>query len=153
MLLAVMKKLWSENLSHSLVVVGRAGVEEPADWGPGVVRVESVPQNQLAALYQHCELTVLPAGYAGSGLSVLEAMRAGSTVVCPRVGGIPEVAHTTPIYFNPDNAGDLAAAIRRGLSERPSERKNRHSAGRKIAREYTWEACTLKVLQALRRKP
>jgi len=150
MLRSVMATLWQE-IPHSLVVVGQAGDAEPEDWGPRVIRVEQAPSIQLAALYQHCELVVLPSAYEGSGVAALEGLRAGTTVVCGRVGGIPEVAHTAPIYFNPENRGSLAAAIRRGLGEKPSERRSRHEAGRKLALEFTWDRCASKTMQALRR--
>jgi len=150
---ALMKAYRSVAPEHkvSLVVVGRAGEAEPDDWGAGVMRIEHIPGRQLAALYQHASLAVFPSAYEGSGVSVLEAMRAGTVVVTGRVGGVPEVAHNAPIYFNPESNANLVAAVRRGLEERPTQRRERIAAGRKQARAYTWEDCTWKTLGALKR--
>ncbi|HEO71693.1 MAG TPA: glycosyltransferase, partial [Candidatus Hydrogenedentes bacterium] len=107
--------------------------------------------NHLAALYQHCDLFVCPSLYEGSGVAVLEAMRAGAPVATSRAGGIPEVAGDTPVYFNPESVGSIAAAIRRLVDEGPAERWRRTTFGRRIAAQYTWEQCAWKTVSALRR--
>lgn len=149
-LLDAMNKLNAEE-RHSLVVVGRAGDAEPAGWGPGVMRIEQAPKNHLAGLYQHASLTVLPSVYEGSGVTVLEALRAGSVVVCGRVGGVAEAAHNAPLYFNPENSGTLVAAMKRAMGESAKERKARVDAGRKLAKAYSWEDCVWKTLHALKK--
>jgi glycosyltransferase involved in cell wall biosynthesis len=146
----VMEKLWKE-IPHTLVVVGREGDAEPSRRSANVIRVEQVPTAQLAALHQHCALAVFASPYEGSGVGVLEALRGGAAVVCGRVGGIPEVAGTAPIYFNAENPRSLVTAIRRGLGERPSERERRISLGKKQGQGFSWEDCAWKALKALRR--
>lgn len=138
--------------NHTLVVVGRPGENEPADWGKRVIRIEYVPQSQLAALYQHADVALMVSTWEGSGVSVLESLRSGTTPVCPRIGGIPEVAHNAPVYYNPESESDLLSAFRRALEERPSARRDRLDAGRKLTRSYTWDDCAWKTFNAVTRK-
>jgi len=136
---------------HTLVVVGRPCEAEPKDWGPGVLRFEHCPLAQLAGLYQGCDMYIQPSLYEGSGVTVLEAMRAGAPVATSRTGGIPEVAGDAPIYFNPNSPASMLGAVRRVISEGPDARRLRVRAGLRIATDYTWEKCAWKTLAAFKR--
>jgi glycosyltransferase involved in cell wall biosynthesis len=136
---------------HSLVVVGRPFEAEPDDWGPRAMRVESCPASHLAALYHNCDVYVQPSLYEGSGITVLEAMRAGAPVATSRTGGIAEVAGDTPFYFNPESVHSMVATIRWALEETPEQRKKRSKYGRQMAAEFTWEKCAWKTLSAFKR--
>jgi len=140
-----------EEFPHALVVVGRPREGEPDDWGPRVIRIDRFPLAGLAGLYQHCDVFVCASLYEGSGVTVLEAMRAGASVVAGRVGGIPEVAGTVPLYLNPESASSIASTLRRALTESASERMQRVKAGRAAAADYTWESCAWKTLAAFKR--
>ncbi len=134
-----------------LAVVGRPGEAEPADWGARVFRFEQLPAANLAALYQHCAAYIQPSLYEGSGVTVLEAMRAGAPVAAARVGGIPEVAGDVPFFFNPENAGSMAASVRRIFEETPAQRQKRTHPGERMAVDYTWEKCAWKTLGAFKK--
>ncbi len=45
------------------------------------------------------------------GLTALEAMAHGAALVCSRQGGLPEVAGDAALYADPDEPGELAAAL------------------------------------------
>ncbi|HQM50028.1 MAG TPA: glycosyltransferase family 1 protein [Candidatus Hydrogenedentes bacterium] len=135
---------------HSLVIAGLPGDREFRDWGPRVMRIQQCPENALAALYQHCEAVVCSSFYEGSGVMVLEAMRAGAQLVAGRVGAIPEFAGNAPIYCNPQNAGMIASAIQRAMDIEPEKRKRRALYMTNAAAEYTWDNCAWKTLQAFR---
>lgn len=136
---------------HSLIVVGRPGEAEPADWGPRVMRIEYCPASHLAGLYQHCDAYIHPSLYEGSGVAILEAMRAGAPVVTSRTGGISEVAGDTPIYFNPESTASIVAGVRWAIEEQPEQRQARVRYGKQAAAEYTWERCAWKTLSAFKK--
>jgi glycosyltransferase involved in cell wall biosynthesis len=140
-----------DEIPHNLVVAGAPGEAEPADWGPRVIRIESCPTTYLAGLYQHCDVFVQPGIHEGSGITVLEAMRAGAPVATSRTGGVPEVAGDTPIYFNPESLSSIVASIRWAIEESPEQRLSRVKYGRQVAAEYTWERCAWKTLSAFKR--
>lgn len=140
-----------DEIPHNLVVAGAPGEAEPDDWGPRVIRIESCPITYLAGLYQHCDVFVQPGIHEGSGITVLEAMRAGASVVTSRTGGVPEVAGDSPIYFNPESLSSIVASIRWAIEESPEQRSNRVKYGRHVSAEYTWERCAWKTLSAFKR--
>lgn len=140
-----------EEFPHTLVVVGPSGEAELSDWGPHVVRIDRVPVPTLAGLYQHSEAFLCPVLYEGSGVTVLEAMKSGTSVVAGRIGAIPEVAGNVPIYCNVEDVGSMVAAIRRCLLETADERDARARFGRQHADRYTWKDCAWKTLSAFKR--
>lgn len=141
----------SKEAPHNLVVAGQPFEAELDNWGPRVVRIDRLPAAQLAGLYQHCDLFICPSLYEGSGVTVLEAMKAGARVVTGRVGGITEMVGDPPIFFNPESVDSMVGAIRRGLTEDGEDRKRRIRFGPQIAGEYTWEKCAWQTLSAFRR--
>lgn len=140
-----------EEFPHTLVVVGPPGDAELEDWGSHVVRVDRVPVPTLAGLYQHADAFLFPVLYEGSGVTVLEAMKSGIPVVTGRVGAIPDVAGTVPIYCNVEDTGSIVAAVRRCLHERGEERDSRIRYGRQHAERFTWKDCAWKTLSAFKR--
>ena len=86
------------------------------------------------------DLLALPSRTEGQGLVVLEAFRAGVPVVA---SDIPPLAHLvrdgrSGFLFEPDDAGALAAAIRRALALPPAERELLAGAARRtFEAEYT----------------
>jgi len=145
------QRLQSE-MPHALLVVGRAAEAEPPEWGPNIMRIHHCPLNHLAAFFQHSAAAVFPALYDGTGVGVLEALRAGARVAAARVGAIPEVAGRLPIYFNPESVASMMGAIRRAAGEQGRERADKQRMARQHAAQYTWEQCAWRTLLAFKRR-
>lgn len=141
-----------DDVPHTLAIAGRPGPAEPADWGPRVIRIHRCPVAQLAGLYQHCDVLALPSLYDGTGITVLEAMRSGTRVAASRVGAIPEVAGSAPIYVNPLSVPSIIGAIRRAIQEDKKERALHTKIGRQQAAQFTWEKCAWRTLMAFKRE-
>ncbi len=142
--------LLEKEFPHHLVVAGHPAEAEPAQWGPRVTRIDACPANYLASLYQNADVYIQPSLYEGSGVTVLEAMKAGVPIATSRNGGIEEVAGAVPFYFNPESVPSIVAAVRWAIEEKPEQRQNRLRVGRKLADEYTWERCAWKILSAFK---
>ena len=136
---------------HNLVVVGPPSDLEPEDWGPRVVRIDRLGTTQLAGLYQHSDLVICPSRYEGSGVLVLEALKAGARVAVGRVGGITEVAGDAPIFFNPESVDSLVGAMRRAVGESAADRARRLRSAKQVTHDFTWENTALQTLSAFRR--
>ena len=149
-LMAAFRRLESR-LPHTLVIVGEEGDAEPAEWGPRILRIQRCPMANLAALYQHADLTLFPEVEDCAGLGVLEAMRAGARIVAGGQSALPELAHNVPFYCNPADVASFANTILRALDEPPAQRANRISAGRRLVVEHTWERCARFVARAIQR--
>lgn len=141
----------SSDFPHNLVVVGQPSELEPEDWGPRVVRIDRVGRTQLAGLYQHSDLVICPSRYEGSGVLVLEALKAGARVAVGRVGGITEVAGDAPIFFNPESVDSLVGAMRRAVGESAADRARRLRSAKQVTHDFTWENTALQTLSAFRR--
>ena len=77
-------------------------------------------RQDVPALLACCDVFVLPSLYEGLPLSVLEAMAAGRPVVATSISGTDEavVDGVTGLLVPPSDAGALAAALNRVLSDR-----------------------------------
>ena len=76
-----------------------------------------VADQDLPAVYAGARVTVQPSLYEGFGLPVLEAMACGSPVCASRTTSLPEVGGDAAMYLDPEDVGDMTAAIRRVLED------------------------------------
>jgi glycosyltransferase involved in cell wall biosynthesis len=109
-----------------------------------------VPQTRMAAEYGASTVTVLPTRgrHEGLGLTLVEALLAGSAVVGTRVGGIPEVVDdgVTGLLVAPEDPRSLADALERLLCDR-ALRDRLIAAGRsRAATTYGAAAASQRVL-------
>ena len=148
--LAVREQLEKE-LPHTIVIAGPGLAEEPVDWGGRVVRIEYLPDNHLAGLYQHGSAFIYPGLHDGAGYAVLEAMGAGLPVVAAKSGALQEVAKDIPIYYNPSSSDSLLQGTRRVLGFSKGERAQRVHLGQSATSNYTWEKSAWKLMSALQR--
>lgn len=143
-------KQLEDEVPHTVVVFGMGLPEEPEDWGPRVVRIERLPNNQLAGLHQNASAFLYAGLHDGCGLRVLEAMRAGVPVVAAKSGALVDLAKDIPIYFNPANTGSMLQSIRRALALETRERNGRIRLGRSQVSRLDWEQTAWKFLSAFK---
>lgn len=101
------------------------------------------PFKNLPELYAGADFIVFPSKYEGFGLGVLEAMASGVPVACARAASLPEAADHAALYFDPDNAEEMAdrmvdltdSELAASLRERGLER----------ARAFSWDECAKKT--------
>jgi glycosyltransferase involved in cell wall biosynthesis len=115
-----------------------------------VVLTGFVPDEELRALYNLCELFVFPPLYEGFGLPALEAMACGAPTIASNTTSIPEVIGRDDAMFDPTDLDAIAAMMARVL-ESPSLREDlrRHAAVQ--ARRFSWEISARKALDGIRR--
>lgn len=74
------------------------------------------PDDVLRALYGRAACLFFPSRAEGFGLPVLEAIAAGTPVVCSNAGSLPEAAGSCATLCDPDDTDAFAAAVRVVLS-------------------------------------
>lgn len=140
-----------------LVVVGRPGwgceslvarlsamkAEGSARW------LQYLPDFEVRALMQSASALVFASLCEGFGLPVVEAFAARLPVVASNTTSVPEVAGDAAVLVDPDNAGEIADAMRL-LIEQPRTANALRDAGLARAREFTWHACAEKTLAVYR---
>lgn len=91
---------------------------------------------------------VLPSRAENFPLVLLEAMASGLPVVATGVGGVPELAlnERNALLVPPDDPEALASALGRVLGD-PTLRAALAAAGRRTARDYTWDRVTARYLE------
>jgi glycosyltransferase involved in cell wall biosynthesis len=112
------------------------------------VRLETRPErSRLADLYRSAAALVHPSLYEGFGLTVLEAMSAGTPVLAADVPGVREVCGEAARYTNPQDAAGFAAAMAQIAAE-PRLREELSERGRRRAAEFSWDGCARAHLDA-----
>jgi glycosyltransferase involved in cell wall biosynthesis len=103
-----------------------------------VVRLGTVSEPVLRALYHHAVALVYPSRYEGFGLPLVEAMASGTPVLASRAASIPEVVGESGVLLDPDNSGPWADAIVDVMSDAKLRARLR-SSGLARAAMFTWE--------------
>lgn len=141
----------SKENSHTFVIVGRNPFDEIEDWGPRAVRIEHLPDNHLAGLYQNGSCFLYAGLHDGSAVRVLEALHSGIPVVAPSSGAFNELAGKHPIYYNATSTATMIQCLRRALDEDPKARNERVRLTRSTTSKYNWEKCAWRFLSAFKR--
>jgi glycosyltransferase involved in cell wall biosynthesis len=99
----------------------------------------------LDALYAEVDVLLFLSQYEGFGLPVIEAQARGIPVVCSDIPVLREVGGDGAVYVDRNNAGMVAAAIRRCRSDKPF-RNDLIAKGHLNAAKYTWERTARETL-------
>jgi len=138
-----------KGLKADLAVAGRAGwkadaVREVANASPllrkHVKFLGFIEQEDLAPLTAGAHAMVLPSRYEGFGMPVIEAMAAGTVVLCSDRGALPEVAGGAAELFDADDTEGLAALILR-IDEDSALCENLRARGLKHSSSFSWRKC------------
>jgi glycosyltransferase involved in cell wall biosynthesis len=147
----------ADQIPHQLILVGRARrgedrVEESlaaVHCQNRIQRLSGLQYEQLRQLYQQADLFVLPSEYEGFGLPVLEAMLAGTPVICMDKASLPEVGNSHVRYVARSRAEDFAAAILGLSSMGAEEKKELIRAGRVWAESFSWQRSAVRTMELL----
>ena len=157
-LIEAFAKLKTENLklktSLDLVIVGRKGwdyekiLEAPDKFGVSerVKFLEDVTNEDLPLFYKNAEVFLLPSLYEGFGLPILEAMQYDCPVVTSNVSSLPEAGGDAAIYFDPNNAEDIAEKIEKVISD-PKLREEMVRKGKEQIKKFSWEKSAKDVIR------
>lgn len=151
-LLDAFRLLRAEGRDLQLVLVGRQGWTDdlPLSELAAHVRLTGpIPDAELLELYAGAACFVLPSLYEGFGLSLAEAMAAGTPAVASDIPALRELAGDTVRYASPSSAASFAEAIRRSLDQREASLEMAQLA-RARAQRFSWERCAAETLDVYR---
>jgi len=146
----------NKKLDIELLIGGK-----PSSWYPELDRVlDSLPQEirrriflpgfipdkDLIALYNAASVFCLPSFYEGFGMSVLEAMKCGTTVVASNLTSIPEACGNAALYFDPNNIDEMIEKLHQGSTDERL-RKDLRQKGFEQSEKFSWEKAARKVFE------
>lgn len=97
-----------------------------------------VDEDKMSRLWAEAGFYVFPSLFEGFGLSLVEAMARGKPCACSANGSLGEIAGDVAFTFDPEDAGDMADALRRLLEEDASGRRRRVERGLERAKMFSW---------------
>lgn len=164
--LDAVRALRAEGLPVAVELVGIAedarSAREVSDaiaaWDPGRrwARYRGhVPFAELAEVYARADGALYASSCENMPNILLESMAAGLPIACSDRGPMPEVIGDAAVYFDPEDAGDIARAARALLRD-PALRLRLAERAHARARRFTWGACardTLDFIRAVARAP
>jgi len=127
-----LEKLARENglASHELVLTG------------------FVPEDDLLALYNLCQMFVFPSWHEGFGLPALEAMSCARAVIGANTSSLPEVIGRADALFDPRSDTSIAAKLEQVLTD-AGFRTELERHGLEQARRFSWDASAVRALEAI----
>jgi glycosyltransferase involved in cell wall biosynthesis len=99
-----------------------------------------VPHAELPAAYSRSDAFVFASSCENLPNTLLEAMTAGLPIACSNKGPMPGILGDGGVYFDPEDAEEMAAVLH-GLIASPGAREKYAAAASERARPYTWERC------------
>ncbi|MDE0585260.1 MAG: glycosyltransferase family 1 protein, partial [Planctomycetota bacterium] len=136
-------------LNADLVIGGRAGwkselvkevVAELPQLKGRVKFLGFVDQQNMAPLVAGARALVLPSRYEGFGMPVVEAMAAGTPVLCSNRGALPEIAGDAAQLFDADDVEKLKSLIEQLDADDEMFDKMRQD-GIERAQNFSWRKC------------
>jgi len=115
-----------------------------------IVLTGYIDEAEKHALLKSALLFTYVSFYEGFGLPVLEGMAAGVPTITSNISSMPEVAGKGAIQVDPNDVGQIAAAMQSLLAD-PQARADLAARGRSQSRAFTWENTTSISLDFYRR--
>lgn len=146
----VVARLRQRGLPIQLDLVGSA-------YGPALRRLQSVtarvdahgnhiryqgqvPFSELHSCYHQADAFVFASSCENMPNILLEAMAAGLPIACSNRGPMPEILGEGGVYFDPEDACNIATALYELVTD-PQRRAECAAAAYERARQYSWERC------------
>ena len=103
------------------------------------------PDETLRALYDRAALLVCPSHYEGFGLPLVEAMAAGTPIVCSDIPVFREVAADAASFVPPGDADAWARTVAEVLSD-PARARDLAARGSARIRDFSWRRTAERTL-------
>lgn len=111
-----------------------------------VVFTDYLSDQELANLYQQAQAYVFPSLLEGFGLPPLEAQYYNLPVISSKASCLPEVLGESAVYFDPEDAKEMAEKIKSVLNNEDLRQKL-ILAGQENLKKYSWSKMAKEILE------
>lgn len=125
---------------HLLEEIDRLGVRDK------VRMVGKVSKERLNELYNLADVLIYPSRFEGFGFPPLQAMAAGTPVICSNATSLPEVVGDAARLHEPDDVEGMAESIVKVLIDKALVEEMRRK-GRERAKLFSWERAVEEVIR------
>jgi glycosyltransferase involved in cell wall biosynthesis len=108
----------------------------------------SVPFERLHAVYHQADAFLFSSSCENQPNILLEAMASGLPIACSERGPMPELAGDAAVWFDPESAESIAAAVSR-LTGDPAERARLARSGWERSAMFRWDDCSKRTFDLL----
>lgn len=110
----------------------------------------AVPHAELHKRYAQADLCLFASSCENMPNILLEGMASGLPIACSNRGPMPEVLGDAGVYFDPEDATDMARALRE-LIDSPTLRARLAKASFERVQVYSWRRCASETFDFLAR--
>ncbi len=141
---------------YNLVIVGKKGwlfesifsLVKKLNLENEVIFTDFIPDEETDLFVKGASVFVMPSFWEGFGIPALEAMDAGTPLVCSNQGSLPEIIKGSGLLVDPYKPEDIAKGVEKILNDKKL-RENLVKKGRNRAKDFSWERCSRIILDTL----
>ena len=146
-----------KNIPHKLVLAGSPGhnyheiyheIQSEPKLMNDIIMPGHISHELLPDLIAKADIFAYPSLYEGFGLSLLEAMACGATIVTAKSSSLPEVAGEAAVYIDPLDSSDIAKGIDYLISH-PETKQHYQKLAIERASSFSWEKTAREFLKEL----
>jgi glycosyltransferase involved in cell wall biosynthesis len=113
-----------------------------------VIFTGRVPSAELKKLMASAMALTFVPHFEGFGIPVIEAMSAGTPVICSNTTSLPEVGGEAVLYVNPGDVDDIVSAMNR-ISSDAGLRNQLRESGFRQKEKFNWETSAVQLWEAV----
>jgi len=117
---------------------------EASPFGPDILFTGSVNRTVLRRLYGASVALIFVPWFEGFGIPVVEAQRCGTPCILSDTSSLPEVSGGAALCAGPADAGAIASAMARLVSDEALRRRLAED-GKRNSERYTWDNAATKM--------
>lgn len=134
-------ELSEEPYKKYMAMIDEYGIEKQVTFTGGK------SQDQLSKYYSAADITVVPSYYEPFGMTAIEAMACGSSVIASRVGGLKSTVKENQVgaLFEPRNAAQLAEKIKIVFDQPSMNVELRKNTRPYVEENFSWKSVAKSV--------